>query len=313
MACRSSDGGAALASFGKADSSDVHTPPMTSNTVLTLSCPDRPGIVARVSGFFAEQAFNIEESSQFEDPETGQFFLRTEFSCPDCDEEALVQLQRDFALVADEFDMVWQLRRLDQPLRVVLAVSKWGHCFNGLLHKWRAGTLPVDIVAVVSNHEDMRGMSEWYGVPYHYLPVSNDNRSEQESQVLSVMEDSGAELLVLARYMQILSDGLCDQLAGRAINIHHSFLPGFKGARPYHQAYERGVKLIGATAHYVTGDLDEGPIIEQAVERVSHANSPEELVEIGRDIETVVLARAVTWHAQHRVLLNGNRTVVFRR
>ncbi len=286
---------------------------MTSNTVLTLSCPDQPGIVARVASLFAEQAFNIEESSQFEDPETGQFFLRTEFSCPGCDDQALAQLQQGFQAVADDFGMAWQLRRLDQRMRVVLAVSKWGHCFNGLLHKWRAGTLPVDIVAVVSNHDDMRAMSEWYGVPYHYLPVSSENRAAQEAQIMAVMEDSDAELLVLARYMQILSDDLCTQLAGRAINIHHSFLPGFKGARPYHQAYERGVKLIGATAHYVTGDLDEGPIIEQAVERVSHANSPEELVEIGRDIETVVLARAVTWHAQHRVLLNGNRTVVFRR
>ncbi len=286
---------------------------MTSNTVLTLSCPDQPGIVARVASYFAEQAFNIEESSQFEDPETGQFFLRTEFSCPGCDDQALAQLQQGFQAVADDFGMAWQLRRLDQRMRVVLAVSKWGHCFNGLLHKWRAGTLPVDIVAVVSNHDDMREMSEWYGVPYHYLPVSSENRAEQEAQILAVMDDSDAELLVLARYMQILTDDLCTQLAGRAINIHHSFLPGFKGARPYHQAYERGVKLIGATAHYVTGDLDEGPIIEQAVERVSHANSPEELVEIGRDIETVVLARAVTWHAQHRVLLNGNRTVVFRR
>ena len=283
---------------------------MTANTVLTLSCPDRLGIVARVASYFAEKAFNIEESSQFEDPETGQFFLRTEFSCPDSDDDVLDSLQQGFSPIADEFGMEWQLRR---RMRVVLAVSKWGHCFNGLLHKWRAGTLPVDIVAVVSNHEDMRAMSEWYGVPYHYLPVSKENRVEQEAQILSVMQDSDAELLVLARYMQILTDDLCTQLAGSAINIHHSFLPGFKGARPYHQAYERGVKLIGATAHYVTGDLDEGPIIEQAVERVSHANSPEELVEIGRDIETVVLARAVTWHAQHRVLLNGNRTVVFSR
>ena len=286
---------------------------MTANTVLTLSCPDRLGIVARVASYFAEKAFNIEESSQFEDPETGQFFLRTEFSCPDSDDDVLDSLQQGFSPIADEFGMEWQLRRLDQRMRVVLAVSKWGHCFNGLLHKWRAGTPPVDIVAVVSNHEDMRAMSEWYGVPYHYLPVSKENRVEQEAQILSVMQDSDAELLVLARYMQILTDDLCTQLAGSAINIHHSFLPGFKGARPYHQAYERGVKLIGATAHYVTGDLDEGPIIEQAVERVSHANSPEELVEIGRDIETVVLARAVTWHAQHRVLLNGNRTVVFSR
>jgi formyltetrahydrofolate deformylase len=198
-------------------------------------------------------------------------------------------------------------------MRVVLAVSKWGHCFNALLNNWRSGTLPVDIVAAVSNHEDMRAMSEWYGVPYHYLPVTPETREQQERQILAVVEETRADLLVLARYMQILSDGMCRQLEGRAINIHHSFLPGFKGARPYHQAHDRGVKLIGATAHYVTSDLDEGPIIDQEVERVSHAHRPEDLVMIGRDRENIVLHRAVLWHAQRRVLLNGNKTVVFRR
>lgn len=282
-------------------------------TVLTFSCPDRPGIVARVAGYFARLGYNIEESSQFEDSQTGRFFMRTAFSCPDAGADALEQVRRDFADIAGEYQMSWRLEPLDQPMRVVLAVSKWGHCFNGLLHKWRAGNLPVDIVGVVSNHEDMRDMSEWYGVPYHYLPVTPDTRKEQEQQILAVMRETNADLLVLARYMQILSNDLCRELEGRAINIHHSFLPGFKGAKPYHQAFERGVKLIGATAHYVTADLDEGPIIEQAVERVSHANTPEELVEIGRDIETVVLNRAVTWHAQYRVLLNGSRTVIFRR
>ena len=286
---------------------------MTTNTVLTLSCPDKPGIVARVSGFFAQKGFNIEESTQHEDRQTGRFFLRTAFTCADCDDQTLASLREEFSAIAAEFDMEWQLRDQDQRMKIVLAVSKWGHCFNGLMHKWRAGTLPVDIVAVVSNHDDMRNSCEWYGVPYYHLPVSNENRPEQEAQILQIMKDTDAELLVLARYMQILSDNLCRQLSGRAINIHHSFLPGFKGAKPYHQAYERGVKLIGATAHYVTADLDEGPIIEQAVERVSHANSPDELVEIGRDVETVVLNRAVNWHAQHRVLMNGNRTVVFRR
>ena len=286
---------------------------MTTNTVLTLSCPDKPGIVASVSGFFAQKGFNIEESTQHEDRQTGRFFLRTAFTCADCDDQTLASLREEFSAIAAEFDMSWQLRDQDQRMKIVLAVSKWGHCFNGLMHKWRAGTLPVDIVAVVSNHDDMRNSCEWYGVPYYHLPVSNENRPEQEAQILQIMKDTDAELLVLARYMQILSDNLCRQLSGRAINIHHSFLPGFKGAKPYHQAYERGVKLIGATAHYVTADLDEGPIIEQAVERVSHANSPDELVEIGRDVETVVLNRAVNWHAQHRVLMNGNRTVVFRR
>ena len=286
---------------------------MTTNTVLTLSCPDKPGIVASVSGFFAQKGFNIEESTQHEDRQTGRFFLRTAFTCADCDDQTLASLREEFSAIAAEFDMEWQLRDQAQRMKIVLAVSKWGHCFNGLMHKWRAGTLPVDIVAVVSNHDDMRNSCEWYGVPYYHLPVSNENRPEQEAQILQIMKDTDAELLVLARYMQILSDNLCRQLSGRAINIQHSFLPGFKGAKPYHQAYERGVKLIGATAHYVTADLDEGPIIEQAVERVSHANSPDELVEIGRDVETVVLNRAVNWHAQHRVLMNGNRTVVFRR
>jgi formyltetrahydrofolate deformylase len=194
----------------------------------------------------------------------------------------------------------------------LIAVSRWGHCLNTLLNSWKLGSLPVEIVGVVSNHEAMRSVVEWYGLAYHYLPVEPAGKNEQEARLLNLFADSEAELLVLARYMQILSDQACAVLTGKAINIHHSFLPGFKGARPYHQAHARGVKLIGATAHYVTSDLDEGPIIEQAVERVSHANTPEQLVEIGRDIESVVLQRAVHWHAEHRVLLNGNKTVVFR-
>jgi len=196
---------------------------------------------------------------------------------------------------------------------VLIAVSQWGHCLTNLLNSWKLGSLPVDIVGVFSNHEDMRPLVEWYGLPYHYFPVSADTKAAQEANILALFSDTGADLLVLARYMQILSDDLCQHLTGRAINIHHSFLPGFKGSNPYHQAYDRGVKLIGATAHYVTADLDEGPIIEQSVERVSHANTPDELVEIGRDIESVVLQRAVRWHAEHRVLLNGKKTVVFSR
>lgn len=286
---------------------------MTQRLVLTLSCPDRHGIVASVTSFLADHNYNIEESSQFEDPQERRFFMRTELEPVDAQATPLVELIESFGRLEVTGNMDWQIRDLSIRTKVVIAVSRWGHCLNTLLHKWKAGSLPVDIVAVVSNHTDMQSLVEWYNVPYHYLPVTPDNKAEQEAQMLAVMEATGADLLILARYMQILSDDLCRKLAGRAINIHHSFLPGFKGARPYHQAYARGVKLIGATAHFVTADLDEGPIIEQEVERVSHANSPEELVDIGHDIESVVLYRAVRWHAEQRVLLNGSRTVVFRR
>jgi formyltetrahydrofolate deformylase len=281
--------------------------------VLTLSCPDRPGIVADVTTFLAAQQYNVEEASQFEDRQEKRFFMRTELAPASTEATPLSELQQAFAQLAEKDGMCWQLRDLADKPKVVLAVSRWGHCLNTLLHKWKEGTLPVDIVAVVSNHNDMRDLVEWYNVPYHYLPITKDTKPQQEAAILSVMDDTQADFLVLARYMQILSNDLCEKLEGRAINIHHSFLPGFKGAKPYHQAYERGVKLIGATAHFVTSDLDEGPIIEQEVERVSHANTPEELVEIGHDIESVVLYRAVRWHAEQRVLLNGSRTVVFRR
>lgn len=285
----------------------------TSHFVLTLNCRDRCGIVADVTNFLAKHRYNITESSQFEDNLESRFFMRTEIRPLDEQSTPLEQLRREFAALAANDQMDWQLSDLNCKAKVVLAVSKWGHCLNALLHKWKEGTLPIEVVAVVSNHNDMRDLVEWYNLPYHHLPIEAGNKAAQEAQILDVMQSSNADFLVLARYMQILSDDLCQQLAGRAINIHHSFLPGFKGARPYHQAYERGVKLIGATAHFVTADLDEGPIIEQEVQRVSHANSPEQLVEIGHDIESLVLYRAVRWHAEHRVLLNGSKTVVFSR
>lgn len=286
---------------------------MTQRLALTFSCPDRHGIVASVTAFLAQHNYNIEESSQFEDPQERRFFMRTELEPANDQATPLAELIERFSELDVTENMDWQIRDLSIRPKVVIAVSRWGHCLNALLHKWKSGSLPVDIVAVVSNHTDMQSLVEWYNVPYHYLPVTAENKAEQEGQILAVMESTGADLLILARYMQILSNDMCAKLAGRAINIHHSFLPGFKGAKPYHQAYDRGVKLIGATAHFVTSDLDEGPIIEQEVERVSHSNNPDELVEIGHDIESVVLYRAVRWHAEQRVLLNGNRTVVFRR
>jgi formyltetrahydrofolate deformylase len=216
--------------------------------------------------------------------------------------------------LAERYGMTWELVDTQHKPKVLIAVSQWGHCLSHLLNAWKRGSLAVDIVGVVSNHEVMRSLCDWYEVPFYFLPITADTKPQQEAQLLTLMDDTvEADFLVLARYMQILSNGLCDKLAGRAINIHHSFLPGFKGAKPYHQAYDRGVKIIGATAHYVTTDLDEGPIIEQSVERVNHANSPEELAVIGQDIEAVVLNRAVRWHAEHRVLVNGEKTVVFDR
>lgn len=285
---------------------------LVSDVVLRISCNDQPGIVAAVANLFALQGFNISESSQFEDPGTGKFFMRTALSS--CQgKRDLAEIRSAFKPLAERFDMDWQLHDYHYRPKVVIAVSKWGHCLEHLLNSWKRGVLPVDIVAVVSNHQDMESLCDWYQVPYHFLPVNAETKSDQEQQILSLMTDVKADLLVLARYMQILSDDLCNALTGRAINIHHSFLPGFKGAKPYHQAHQRGVKLIGATAHYVTADLDEGPIIEQAVERVNHANSAQEMVEIGRDVECVVLHRAVLWHAQHRVILNDGKTVVFSR
>lgn len=283
---------------------------LSEQLVLKFSCQDQPGIVASVASLFSLQGFNIRESSQFEDVHTRRFFMRTVLESVEGPKN-IQDVQAAFSAVAARYGMNWSIHDGAYRKRVLIAVSQWGHCLNSLLNSWKQGSLPVDIVGVVSNHKDMQSLVEWYGLPYHHLPVNKDTKSQQEEQILGLMDETQADMLVLARYMQILSDAMCEQLAGRAINIHHSFLPGFKGAKPYHQAYERGVKLIGATAHFVTAELDEGPIIEQAVERVSHSQTPEQLVEMGRDIESVVLQRAVRWHAENRVLLNGNKTVVF--
>ncbi|RYY02102.1 MAG: formyltetrahydrofolate deformylase [Gammaproteobacteria bacterium] len=277
--------------------------------VLTFSCQDSKGIVAAVATLFATLGFNIKESSQFEDVEQSRFFMRTVFECPVG--YSISQIRSLFKPLGEQYQMNWEISDTQVKPRVLIAVSQWGHCLNALLNSWKNGSLPIDIVGVVSNHNVMRNLTEWYELPFHYLPITATTKAEQEGLLWQLMQDLQSDFLVLARYMQILSDDLCQKLNGRAINIHHSFLPGFKGAKPYHQAFDRGVKLIGATAHFVTADLDEGPIIEQAVERVSHINSPEDMAEIGRDTEAVVLNRAVRWHAEHRVLLNGTKTVVF--
>ena len=283
-----------------------------SDIVLTFSCSDKLGIVAAVANLFATQGFNIRESSQFEDKYTQRFFMRTVFeSCKG--RKSLSDIKSSFAPLAQDYAMTWGIYDKNEKPKVIIAVSQWGHCLNHLLNSWKRGSLPIDIGGIISNHEVMSPLCQWYQIPFHYLPVSPETKQEQEQEILRIMENGDTDLLILARYMQILSNDMCQQLYGRAINIHHSFLPGFKGAKPYHQAYDRGVKLIGATAHYVTSDLDEGPIIEQAVERISHANTPEEMVEIGQDIEAIVLNRAVRWHAEHRILINGNKTVVFDR
>ncbi len=279
-----------------------------SSYVLALSCPDRPGIVRAVSGVLADAGGNITESGQFSDPGTGRFLMRVQADVTLGRDE----LARQFAPVAEEFAMTWRLDVLGRRMRTLVMVSREAHCLNDLLFRQRSGLLPVEVPAVVSNHEDLRPLAEFYDVPFHHLPVEAGGKAEAEARLLALVEEVDAELVVLARYMQVLSDDLCRSLEGRVINIHHSFLPSFKGARPYHQARERGVKLIGATAHYVTPDLDEGPIIEQDVERVDHTMDVPALRAMGQDIEAQVLARAVRWHAEHRVLLDGTRTVVFR-
>jgi formyltetrahydrofolate deformylase len=280
-----------------------------SQYVLTLSCPDRPGIVAAVSGALAERDCNIVESQQFGDRSTGRFFMRTQFDAPKECEGALTEA---FTALAPEFGLEWRLHDLAVRQRVLILVSKAGHCLNDLLYRQRSGLLGIEIAAVVSNHPDLEPLARSHAVEFHHLPVTAQTRAAQEAEILALVERCQADLVVLARYMQVLSDDLCAKLAGRVINIHHSFLPSFKGARPYHQAHDRGVKLIGATAHYVTPRLDEGPIIEQEVARVDHTHGPEELMAVGRDMECLALARAVRWHAEHRILLNADRTVVFR-
>ncbi|MCX4675128.1 formyltetrahydrofolate deformylase [Streptomyces sp. NBC_01433] len=277
--------------------------------VLTLSCPDKQGIVHAVSSYLFMTGCNIEDSQQFGDHDTGLFFMRVHFSA---DSPVTVdKLRASFAAIGDSFRMEWQIHRSSDRMRIVLMVSKFGHCLNDLLFRSRIGALPVEIAAVVSNHTEFAELVASYGIPFRHLPVTKENKADAEARLLELVREEGVELVVLARYMQVLSDDLCKQLSGRIINIHHSFLPSFKGAKPYHQAHARGVKLIGATAHYVTADLDEGPIIEQEVERVGHDVTPDQLVAIGRDVECQALARAVKWHAERRILLNGRRTVIF--
>ncbi|MBV2362659.1 formyltetrahydrofolate deformylase [Streptomonospora nanhaiensis] len=280
--------------------------------VLTLSCPDTRGIVAGVADLLYQHGCNITESQQYGDPYANRFFLRTQFTAAPADGAAEDLLRGAFASLAADFDMEWDLRPRDVRPRVLVMVSRFGHCLNDLLYRRRSGLLDADIAAVVSNHPDLEFLARSYDLDFHHLPVTPDTKADQEARLLELVDSYDIDLVVLARYMQVLSERLCAKMAGRIINIHHSFLPSFKGARPYHQAHARGVKLIGATAHYVTADLDEGPIIEQEVARVDHTHSPEQLTAIGRDLESVALARAVNWHAQRRVLLNGRRTVVFR-
>jgi len=275
--------------------------------ILRLSCPDRMGIVAAVGSFLLEHQCNIVESAQFGDA-SRRFFMRVCFDAG----TSFAAVQEAFAPIGDKFAMQWSIYDLAVKQRVVLMVSKFGHCLNDLLYRYRIGALPIEIPAIVSNHRDFYKLAASNDIPFHYLPVTAENKLRQEQQLLEIVHEEHCDLVVLARYMQILSPQLCERLAGRAINIHHSFLPSFQGARPYQQAHDRGVKLIGATAHYVTEDLDEGPIIEQDVSRVDHAMSVEDCVAAGRDVECAVLARAVKWHVEQRILLNGNRTVVFR-
>ncbi len=302
---------AARAEHGRTSESHAAKPPAL--YTLTTACPDATGIVAAIAGFLAANNATITEAQHHNDPRTRMSFMRTVFRDDGHGLAALEALDRLFAeQVGKKFQMHWRFQAAARHCRVVLAVSRQGHCLNSILHRWSTGTLPIEVVAVVSNHQDMRSLAEWHGVPYHYLPIIDGRKAEQEQRMIELFEKVDAELLVLARYMQILSGDACRYFDGKAINIHHSFLPGFKGAKAYHQAYERGVKLIGATAHYVTTDLDEGPIIEQEVARVDHTQSAEDLTVIGSELETVVLNRAIKWHAERRVFRNAKTTVVLK-
>ncbi len=282
---------------------------MNPTYVLTLSCPDRLGLVHAVSGFLLERSGNIEEAAQYNDPDTGLFFMRVQFRCAQWNAD---ELRSQLTSFAAPFQMQWSLHATAQPMRTVILVSKEGHCLNDLLFRWKSGLLALDIRAIVSNHREFYQLAASYNVPFHHITVSRETKAQAEERMYEVIKTEQAELVVLARYMQILSNELCSKLAGRAINIHHSFLPSFKGAKPYYQAHDRGVKLIGATAHYVTADLDEGPIIEQDVARADHSKTVDDLTAMGRDTESQVLARAVKWHSEHRVLLNGHKTVIFK-
>lgn len=279
------------------------------NYVLTVACQTTRGVVAAISGFLAAKGCNIVDSSQFDDRDTGKFFMRVSF----ISEEGVLQpeLSEGFMTVADKFGMEWDIFDAQERMKVLLMVSRFGHCLNDLLYRWKIGALPIDIVGVVSNHFDYQKLVVNHDIPFHHIPVTKANKPEAEGRIMALAESTGTELIVLARYMQILSDEMCQKMSGRIINIHHSFLPSFKGANPYKQAYTRGVKLIGATAHYVTADLDEGPIIEQDIVRITHAQSAEDYVSLGRDVEAQVLAHAIHAHIHHRTFINGNRTVVF--
>ncbi|AVW92570.1 formyltetrahydrofolate deformylase [Celeribacter baekdonensis] len=276
---------------------------------LTVTCPTSRGIVAAISTFLSEMGCNITDSSQFDDVETGKFFMRVSFVSEDGLDD--VALAKDFDEIAKSFSMTYAFHDESEKMKVVIMVSRFGHCLNDLLYRWRIGALPIEIVAVISNHMDYQKVVVNHDIPFHCIPVTKENKPVAEAAIMKVVEDTGAELIVLARYMQILSDAMCQKMSGRIINIHHSFLPSFKGANPYKQAYERGVKLIGATSHYVTADLDEGPIIEQDIVRITHAQSAADYVSLGRDVESQALARAIHAHANHRAFQNGNKTVVF--
>lgn len=286
---------------------------MTENSkyILTLSCADTTGIVAAVSGYLADNKCFIVELSQWGDMSTGTFFMRTVFAVNNM-VASFSDVQAGFNRVSDKFNMDWAMYDVSYKPKALIMVSKQGHCLNDLLHSYSSGNLNVEIPAVVSNHKDMEKMANWYDIPFHHIPVNAENKPQQEEKVLDLVKELDVDLVILARYMQVLSPNFVSKLYGRAINIHHSFLPGFKGAKPYHQAFDRGVKIIGATAHYISNELDEGPIIEQEILRVDHNNTPEQLLANGRDIESLVLSRAVNYHVEHRVFLNGNKTVVFR-
>jgi len=302
----------------------AHAPTSLPSYVLVLSCLDRPGLVHAVTGFLVQHDANIIDSQQFDDRQGGSFFMRIHF---EVEHEQLAQLRDSFTGIATTYQMTWNLFPADEPYRTLVLVSRFGHCLNDLLFRQQTGALNIEIAAVVSNHRDFERLTATYDVPFHHIPVGAaprgdgeersgspggaGNKADAEAQLLTLIDDLDIDLIVLARYMQVLSDDVCKRLPGQIINIHHSFLPSFKGAKPYHQAYDRGVKLIGATAHYVTPDLDEGPIIEQDVTRVNHRMPPHELVQAGRDVESNVLARAVRWHTETRLLLDGSRVVVF--
>ena len=285
----------------------------TQGFILKIACPDRPGIVHAVSHFLFAETANILDSAQFSDTFTNRFFMRVHFA-QTTQALNLEQLKSSFAAVGQQFQMDWELFDAASKPKVLIMVSKLGHCLNDLLFRTHSGYLPIEIAGIVSNHQDFEGLAKTYNIPFHHMPLSSATdarKDEQEQQLLQLIDQKKIDLVVLARYMQILSPKVCEKLSGKAINIHHSFLPSFKGAKPYWQAHQRGVKLIGATAHYVTTDLDEGPIIEQGVERVDHSMDPEQLAAVGRDVECMALSRAVRWHAEHRILLNGKSTVVF--